>query len=87
MTGVRRRIRHVIRGCVAALLSSAATTAFAQQSPEPLPPAPDTTTITEPVAGPDVAPPRRRRPRRQRGEGPRPCPAGRLGNRPVESRR
>ena len=57
MTGARRRIRQVIRGYVAALLCSAATTAFAQQSPEPLPPPPDPTTVVEPIAAPDSPPP------------------------------
>ncbi len=42
---------------MAALLSSAATSALAQQSPEPLPPAPVPTTVVEPIAAPDIAPP------------------------------
>lgn len=53
MSGARRRIRQISRGCVAALLSSAATTTFAQQAPEPLPPAPAPTTIEEPIAEAD----------------------------------
>ncbi len=59
MTGVRRLYRQLmIRGSVAALLSSsAATTAFAQQTPEPLPPQPATSTVVEPIAAPDTAPP------------------------------
>ena len=58
MTGVRRLYRQVIiRGSVAALLSSsAATTAYAQQAPAPPPPAPAPTTITEPAPAPDTAP-------------------------------
>ena len=59
MTGVRRLNRQVIiRGSVAALLSSsAATIAYAQQAPTPPPPAPAPTTVAEPVAAPDTAPP------------------------------
>ena len=59
MTGVRRLNRQVIiRGSVAALLSSsAATTAYAQQAPAPPPPAPAPTTITEPAPAPDTVPP------------------------------
>lgn len=56
MTGARRLGRTVCRGCVAALLVSAATTAFAQQAPDPNEP-PPTTTVQDPVATPDTPPP------------------------------
>ncbi|MEO6579727.1 MAG: hypothetical protein ABIN83_01065 [Sphingomicrobium sp.] len=45
-----------MRGSVAVLLSSAATTVFAQQLPEPLPPPQPTTTVVEPVGEPDASP-------------------------------
>ena len=41
---------------MAALLVSAATTAHAQQAPDPAEPQPDTTTVTEPIAEPDAPP-------------------------------
>ena len=56
MSGAKRRYRRLIRGSVAALLVSAATAAYAQESLDPPPPQPDTTTVVEPVAGPDAPP-------------------------------
>ena len=44
------------RGCVAALFVSAATTAFAQQAPEPEETQPATTTVEEPIAEPKEPP-------------------------------
>ncbi|WP_118857745.1 TolB family protein [Sphingomonas mesophila] len=41
---------------MAALLVSAATTAFAQQAPDPAEPQPDTTSVVEPIAAPDAPP-------------------------------
>jgi hypothetical protein len=47
LNGDRRRCRLVNIGWGAALLGRAATTAYAQQTPEPLPPQPSTTVIDE----------------------------------------
>jgi len=57
MNGDRRCCRFVSRGCVAALLCSAATAAYAQQSPEPLPPPPNTTLVVEQPLAADPAKP------------------------------
>lgn len=57
MTGDRRLVRLVNRGCVAALLCSAATSAFAQQAPDPNAAPPPATTVEEPVASSDTQPP------------------------------
>ncbi len=57
MTGARRLGRAVNRGCVAALLCSAATTAFAQQAPDPNAPPPPTTTVQDPLPATDTPPP------------------------------
>ncbi|HEX6072161.1 MAG TPA: hypothetical protein VFY95_04055 [Sphingomicrobium sp.] len=50
------RPRQAVSSVVASLLLGTASAAVAQQSPEPLPPQPDTTTVVEPVAKPDVPP-------------------------------
>ncbi|HEV2043377.1 MAG TPA: hypothetical protein VGR05_01740, partial [Sphingomicrobium sp.] len=57
MNGDRRHVRLVTKGMVAALLGSAATTAYAQQSPEPLPPPPNTTLVVEQPVAADPATP------------------------------
>ncbi len=57
MTKAKRLVRFVNRGYVAALLGSAATTALAQQAPDPNAPPPPPTTVEEPVSAPDTAPP------------------------------
>ena len=67
--GVRRGPRHGVTGAVTALLLGTATQAVAQQTPEPLPPQPDTTTVVEPIAEPD-APPAEVPPKEPVNEGP-----------------
>ena len=67
--GVRRGTRRCVGSAVAALLLGTATRAIAQQTPEPLPPQPDTTTIQEPIAEPD-APPAEIPPKEPVNEGP-----------------
>src|SRR3954468_22427985 len=53
MGGKRRPSRPVLSVC-AILLAGIASPVFAQQAPPPSPPQPDTTTVVEPVAKPDV---------------------------------
>src|SRR5256885_14884596 len=55
MRGIGRP-RRAVSSAVAALMLGAASPIFAQQAPEPTPPQPDTTTVVEPVAKPDVPP-------------------------------
>src|SRR6476619_6306942 len=62
MNGDRRHCRLVIRGCVAALLCSAATATYAQQTPEPPPPQPNTTLVVEKPAASDPSKPDKAKP-------------------------
>jgi len=55
MIGGKRRLGRAATGLVAALLCGAAP-AVAQVSTDPPPPQPDTTTVQEPIAEPDVPP-------------------------------
>ena len=67
--GDKRGPRRCVSGAVAALTLGAAWPALAQNVPQPPPPAPDTTTVQEPVPEPD-APPEEQPPKEPVNEGP-----------------
>ena len=73
--GSARRARRRVRGVTALLLGSAASGAWAQVQPEPLPPEPATTTIVEqPAPPPEAEPPVVAEPDKPKVEEPKHAP-------------